>query len=276
MNQNLNLFLCKKENYGYSVERPEIEYYIPKIQNGNISILIKNSEFGGDIIYSIILVEDNSDNDYLLNQLDNECYLFSLINNEIKDIKYEIINFSLNNEKFLYEEIDYSKFSNSKNLLIRIYSCENEKDVCIFSKANKIYFEKIKQNDVEEDFGIKKIEELTQYNITRQEYIFSYDYESYLHNVEDIFIYITIPQTSNDYVGELGVINPLMQNFTYKYKSTQAIPLIRGREVVSKGKYYFIFRNGTGVTFYLYNTISFFPLNKINIFRYNNFLKVNN
>ena len=88
----------QKENYGYSVERPEIEYYIPKIQNGNISILIKNSEFGGDIIYSIILVEDNSDNDYLLNQLDNECYLFSLINNEIKDIKYEIINFSLNNK----------------------------------------------------------------------------------------------------------------------------------------------------------------------------------
>ena len=38
--------------------------------------------------------------------------------------------------------------------------CENEKDVCIFSKANKIYFEKLKRDDVEEDFGIKKIEEL--------------------------------------------------------------------------------------------------------------------
>ena len=148
----------QKENYGYSVERPEIEYDIPKIENGKISILIKNSEFGGNIIYSIILVEDNSDNNYLLNQLDNECYLFSLINDEIKDIKYEIRNFSLNNERFLYEEIDYSKFSNSKNLLIRIYSCENEKDVCIFSRANKIYLEKIKQSDIEEEFGIKKIE----------------------------------------------------------------------------------------------------------------------
>ena len=138
--------LIQKENYGYSVERPEIENYIPKIENEKITILIKNTEFNRNKVYSIILVEDNSDEDYLLNKLDSECYLFSLINNETNDINHEIKKYSLNGERFLFEEIDCSKFYNSNNLLIRIYSCENEKDACVFSKANKIYFLKKKEN----------------------------------------------------------------------------------------------------------------------------------
>ena len=133
--------------------------------------------------------------------------------------------------------------------------------MCFFQSEQNIFLKE------KREFGIKNVIELTQYNITRKDYIFSYDYDSYLHNIEDIFIFITVPQTSKDYVGELEVINPLMQNFTYKYKSTQAIPLKKGTQVVSKGKYYFIFRKGTGVTFYLYNNIKFFPLDKINNFK---------
>ena len=199
-----------------------------------------------------------------MNDLDNECYLFSLINGEIDGINYTIYKDSINKGQYFYKELDYTKFSNSKYLLIKFFSREYKDGVYSFSKVKRIYLENLKKDETEEEFGIKKIEEFTEYKITRQEYIFSYDYKTYLNNTEDLMVYITVPLTKNGYVGEFEVINPLMQNFTFKYRNIETIPLIKGKHVTSSGRYYFIFRNNVGVTFYLHNTIRFFPLNKIN------------
>ena len=129
-----------------------------------------------------------------MKKIDNECFLFSLINNEIKNINYDIIINSVYKGEFLYEEIDYTKFSNSKYLLIKIYSCKNEKDICVFSKTQRIYLENSAKEEDEES-GITKIEEFTEYKVTTRNYMFSYDYKNYLNSLEDIFIYITSPTT---------------------------------------------------------------------------------
>ena len=102
------------------------------------------------------------------------------------------------------------------------------------------------------------------YNIITKDYIFSYDYKTYINNLEDIFIYISSPTTENIYTGEMEIINPFLQKFNFKFKFTDTIPLIKNKHVVSQGKYYLIFKNCSGTSFYLQNTIKFFPLNKIN------------
>ena len=257
------LFL-QKENDGYKKEPGDIKYYIPDIKDGKISILLLNNIFYENNKYSFLLVEDKNNDDNLLNQLDNECYLFSLINNEIKDINFIIQQYSIEKGKYLYEELDYTHFSNAKYLLIKIFSCENAANMCVFSKTQRIYLENLKKDEEEEEFGIKKIEEFTEYKITRQDYIFSYDYKPYINNIKDLMVYITVPATSTGYVGKFEVINPSMQSFTFKYRYTETIPLIKGTHVTSSGRYYFIFRNCPGVSFYVHNTIRFFPLNKIN------------
>ena len=259
----------QKENFGYPLYEPEIKYYIPKIEKNKISILLKNEYFEFNTQYSVILFEDVNGDDELIQKLDNECFLFSLINNEIYDINddnYQITNISIYEGRFLYDEIDYSKFSKSKYLLIKIYTCNNEKDICVFSKTQRLYLENLKKDKVDEP-GIKEIEEFQEYKVTKDEYIFSYNYQNYLNNPEDILIYISAPTSKvsrNDYIGEVEVINPLMQSFVFKYRYTHTIPLTKKEQVTSNGIYYLIFKNCTDVTFYLHNTISFFPLNKIN------------
>ena len=251
------------EHYVYIRNTLEIEYYIPNIEDGKISLLIFNNFLDKKNKYTIIVVEDKNNDDNLMNNIDNECFLFSLINGDIENISYIIQKDSTDDGRYFYTELNFSKFSNSKYLLIKILSCENEINMCIFSKTQRIYLENL-VNDKEEEFGVKKIEEFTEYNITRQDYIFSYEYKPYLDNIGDIILYIAVPKTGDNYVGEIEVINPLMQNFTFKYRYTETIPLIKGQHVTSRGKYYFIFRDCVGVTFYVHNTIRFFPLNKIN------------
>ena len=259
----------QKENKGYPLYNPEIKYFIPKIENNKISLLLINEYFEFNTQYSVILFEDINKDDKLLRKLDNECFLFSLINNERYDINednYEIKNFSIYEGRFLYEEIDYSKFVKSKYLLIKIYTCNNEKDICVFSKTQRIYLENLKK-EKDDELGITEIEEFQEYKVTKDEYIFSYDYKNYLNSVEDILIYISAPTAKvsrNDYIGEVEVINPSMQSFIFKYRYTHTIPLIKKEQVTANGKYYLIFKNCSDVTFYLHNTISFFPLNKIN------------
>ena len=256
------LFL-QKENYGYQYDECEIKYYIPNIEDEKISFLILNNFFDYNNKYTFLFVEENNDDDKLMNNLDNECYLFSLINGEIPNINYTIEKYSAPDIRYFFTEVNITKFSNSKYLLIKIFSCENEANICVFSKTKKIYLEDMKK-DEEEEFGIKKVKEFIEYNVTRQDYIFSYDYKPYINNIEDIMIYVTVPTTTMNYVGELEIINPLMQNFTFRYRYTETIPLIKGQHVISRGRYYFIFRNCTGVSFYVHNTMNFFPLNKIN------------
>ena len=259
----------QKENEGHRLYDPEIKYFIPKIEKNKISLLLVNEYFEFNTQYSVILFEDVNKDDELIRKLDNECILFSMINNEIYDISndnYEIKNISIYEGRYLYEEIDYSKFINSKYLLIKIYTCNNEKDICVFSKTQRLYLENLKKAKVDEP-GITEIAEFQEYKVTKDDYIFSYDYRNYLNSPEDILIYISTPTAKvsrNDYIGEVEVINPLMQSFIFKYRYTHTIPLIKKEQVVSNGKYYLIFKNCSDVTFYLHNTISFFPLDKIN------------
>ena len=256
----------QKENKGYPLYEPEIKYYIPKIENNKISILLINEYFDLNTQYSVILYDDPNEDDELLNKLDNECFLLPLIKNEIYDNNYEIKNISIYEGRYLYEELDYSKFIYSKYLLIKVYTCKNEKDICVFSKTQRLYLENLKK-DNEDEPGITQINEFTEYKVTKDEYIFSYDYKNYLNNSEDLVIYISTPTPrikENDYIGEVEVINPLMKSFIFKYRYTHTIPLKKNEHVISNGKYYFIFKNSSEVTFYLHNTRSFFPLNKIN------------
>ena len=253
----------QKENKGNFLPYPEIEFYIPKIKDGKISILLFNDNFDLNTEYSFLIFEDKNKDDDFMHKLDNECFFFSLLNNEIKDINYIIINDTINEGRFLYEEIDYTKFSATKYLLIKIYSCKNEKDLCVFSKTKRIYLENMEKGN-DEEFGVKQIEEFIEYNITMEDYLFSYDYKTYLNNLEDIFLYITSPTSESNYNGELEVINPFLENFVFKFRYTETIPLIKGKHIISQGRYYFIFRNCSGVSFYLHNTIHFFPLNTIN------------
>ena len=256
------LFL-QKEDYGYQYDYFEINYDIPNIDDEKISFLISNNFFDYNNKYTFLFVEDNNNDDQIMNNLDNECFLFSLINGEIDNFNYTIEKHLASDVVYFYTEVNLTKFSKSKYLLIKIFSCENEVNICVFSKTKKIYLEDLKKEE-EEEFGIKKVEEFIEYNVTRQNYIFSYDYKPYTNNLEDIIIYVTIPSISSNYVGEFEVINPSMQKFVFKYRYSETIPLIKGKHVTSRGKYYFIFRNCTGVTFYVHNTMRFFPLDKIN------------
>ena len=256
----------QKENEGHRLVEPEIEYFIPKIENNKISLLLINEYFELNTQYSVILLEDDNKDDELKNKFDNECFLFSLINNEIKYLNYDISDYVIYEGRFLYEEIDYKKFIDSKALLIKIYSCKNEKNICVFSKSKRIFLENLIKNNNDEP-GITKIEEFKEYKVTKDEYIFSYDYKNYLNSLEDMFLYITTPTqkiSNNDYIGQIEIINPLMETFILKYRYTETIPLIKNQHIKSNGKYYFIFKNCSSVTFYLHNTLNFFPLNKIN------------
>ena len=262
-----DFIFIQKENEGNTLRNPEIKFYIPKIEGKKISILLVNDNFDLNTEYSLLLLEDKNNDETLKNKLDNECYLLSLINNEKKDIEFDIYNYTIKEGRYLYEEVDYSKYSNSKYLLIKIYSCKNEKEICVFSKTKSIYLENLENKGVdEEEIGITKIEEFTEYKVTMDEYMFSYDYKNYLNTLEDIFIYISGPTRSFDnyYLGELEVINPLLESFIFKYRFTETISLIKDKHIISNGKYYFIFRNCSDVSFYLHNTLHFFPLNKIN------------
>jgi len=263
-----DFIFIQKENEGNALRHPEINFYIPKIEGHKISVLILNDNFDLNTEYSLVLIEYNNKDETLPNQLDNECFFFSLINNNKKDIIFDTYYF-IKEGRYLYEEIDCSKYPNSKNFLIKIYSCKNEKEICVFSKTKIIYMDNLeKQEENEEEIGITKIEEFTEYKVSMDEYMFSYDYTNYLNTLEDMFIYISGPTRVLDkyYLGELEVINPLFESFIFKYRFTETIPLIKDKHIVSNGKYYFIFRNCSDVTFNLHNTLHFFPLNKINNF----------
>ena len=140
----------------------ELKYFIPKIEDNKISILIYN-QFLPDTNYTIMIVEDKNKDDDLKRKLDNECYLISLIENESNNfinLNYEIRFLSDENNKILYEEIDYSKF-NSKYLLIKVFTCIEKLNLCLIPKCQRIYLENIKQEDNQknEEYGITKIKE---------------------------------------------------------------------------------------------------------------------
>ena len=244
----------------------EIKYFIPKIENNKVSILIYN-KFYLNTNFSILLVEDKNHDDNLVNKIDNECDLLSLINNgniNFKNINYELKFAFDENNKILYEEIDYSKFS-TKYLLIKIFTCVEEINLCFFSKTQRIYLEKLEQekNEEEKDNNeITKIKELTEYNITRDEFMFEYDYNSYLSQFDDILIHIFYP--ARYYISQLNVINPSFQSFSFDFGSDDVIVLKKDEHVNSNGKFYLIFKPDLGVSFYIQNMIKFFPLNIIN------------
>ena len=89
--KNEFIFL-QKEYYGTQLEETEFKYYISKIENGKISILLLNELFSSEsnTKYAFILVKDDNKDENLINKINNECYLFSLINGEITDISYNI------------------------------------------------------------------------------------------------------------------------------------------------------------------------------------------
>ena len=161
----------QKENYGYQYDDFEIKYYIPNIEDGKISFLIYNNFFHYNKKYTFVFVEDNNNDDQLINNLVNECYLFSLINGEIHNINFTIEEFIARDIRYFFTEVNITKFSNSKYLLVKVFSCENEANMCVFSKAKKIYFEDLKKKE-DEEFGIKKVEEFIEYKMSQDKIIF--------------------------------------------------------------------------------------------------------
>ena len=57
-----------------------------------------------------------------------------------------------------------------------------------------------------------------------------------------------------------------METFHYNFKWTDSIRLEKGKEVVSYGKYYIIFRYARGATFSIHNSLHMFPFNKIDTY----------
>ena len=259
------IFLETKET---SYSKLELKYFIPKIENNAISVVIYN-HFLPDTNYTIIIVEDKNKDDNLIKRLDNECYLISLIENrenKYKDLNYEIRFLSDTKSKIIYEEIKYSKFS-SKYLLIKVFTCIEKLNLCLFPPTQRIFLENIKKEESQksQEFGITKIKELTQYNITRKEFMFEYDYLSYLSFLDDIIIYIYYPAMLRE-KGKLEVINPSFQRFVFEFSENDVIYLKRDIHVTSNGKYYLIFNAKLGTSFYIHNMLRFFSLNSINNF----------
>ena len=236
-----------------------IEFFVPRIEDNKISILIR-SKYINDLNYSILIVEDKEKDEKLLKKLDNECYLLSLLQNQVNDINYDLITVPNNEKSFMIiQEIDYSKFASSKYLLIKIFNCENDVNYCSFSITQRIYLENIKDDDEGQD-GITKIEESREYNVTRTEYIFSYNNKNYLNNISDIVINIT--NFGKDPFWEINIINPSMGYQTLT-SSDPYLYLQKNKYFNTIGKYYFIFKNSPGLSFYVHNSIYFIDLNKV-------------
>ena len=243
----------------------KLKYFIPKIENNKIFILIYNPFLPDTNIY-ILLAEDKNKDDNLINRLDNECSLISLMENEendFKDLNYELIIKSNENSKILYEEIDYSKFS-SKYLLVKLFTCIEKINLCSFEKTQRIYLENIKKDENQEtENEITKIIEFNEYIVTRKQFIFEYDYKNYLSDFDDILINIFFVY-SEENLGELEVINPLFERFIFTIKANEVIYLKKDIHVNSNGKFYFIFKSRLGISFYIHNMLHLFSLNQKN------------
>ena len=256
-------FIFLHTNYyaSYDHVNPFTEVFIPKIENFKISLLIRTKYLYYNYLnYSILIVEDKEKDDNLLKKLDNQCFLLSLLEQENKDINYDLITVRDRFKEILIEEIDYSKFNSSKYLLIKIFNCESNKNFCTFSKTQRIYLENIKDDEEEKEFGIIKIEDLKEYEITRNEFIFSYYNKNYLNNISDIVIYFINSIDSNS--KELEIITPSLKYLTFKNFNSY-IKLQKNNQINLIGKFYFIFTNCRGLSFYIHNTLYFIDLNKV-------------
>ena len=72
--------------------------------------------------------------------MSNECFLFDIIENKAKDINFEITEIAFDKSEYFYTEVNYSKFT-SEHFLIKIYSCKNDLNICIFSETRRIFTE---------------------------------------------------------------------------------------------------------------------------------------
>ena len=52
--------------------------------------------------------------------MNNECFLFDIIENKAKDINFEITEIAFDKSEYFYTEVNYSKFT-SEHFLIKIY-----------------------------------------------------------------------------------------------------------------------------------------------------------
>ena len=179
--------------------------------------------------------------------------------------------------EYAYIEVNYSKFT-SEHFLLKIYSCKNDLNICIFSETRRIFTENrntFNYKEVEE-IGVKQIEEFKQYDVNSTNYIFVYNYKNYYDTLDDILIYINnaVDDVGNyddyyyDYIyaGYLEVFNHFMEKFVFDFRHTESIRLLKEKVVVSYGKYYIIFKYSRGATFSIHNSLHMFPFNKIDTF----------
>ena len=95
-------------------------------------------------------------------------------------------------------------------------------------KTQRIFLENLNKEEVQKlnEYGIIKIKELIEYNITRKEFIFEFDYFSYLTQLDEILIHIFYPgDFSKNVKGKLEVINPLFQRFVFEFNKNDTIYL---------------------------------------------------
>ena len=263
--------LMSQEKYYWSYSN-KINVYIPEVNETHISLLINTNIKSDDLNYKIVIIEENEEGENILNKLNNPCYFFQLFDKDY-DLSSEynnmIIYASSNKDYFIFEEIDISKFNKNKNLYVKILYYSEKNKIVSYSKAKKIYIENIdkinnyKEIENTDNFGTDVIYDNKEYSINNNEYIFKYNIK---RNHLGVFpmLFLTYYNTNglNNVQAELEIINPLLQNITYKLGNASQITL--NKEMIFKdyGDYYFIFRNSLGIKFFIHNTINKFPLNE--------------
>ena len=244
----------------------KVQFYIPQANETCITILIKNDYSYYNINFTIILLEEK-ENINLKESLDNPCFLFQFLENDINlDYNYLVVSES-SDSNFKYIEINTNnKFTNKKNIYIKIISYSNEFKSAFFSEEKKIYIENIAEENninetIEEDNSIN-IEENKEYSINNNEFMFKYNLKkNHLNILPIIFLTYYNTYNINYYVKtEIEIINPLFQTFTYQMDNGNTITL-NSTIIKDFGNYFFIFRNCLGVKFYIHNTINTFSLN---------------
>ena len=268
---NYEFILLSHENFKTPIDN--INFYITQMNENIFTLLIQELESSYDYNYNYTILifeeKENEEENELFNKLNNPCYYFQFFDKNFSpsDYNYLIIYATPeNNQKFIYEEIDLSKFSKKKNLYIKILTYHEKYKTIYYSNVKKIYIENILQNNediIDNEAGIINIDENKEYNINNNEYIFKYHLKKNILNILPT-IFLTYYNTYNNQKSvytELEIINPFLLNFTYSLKSASTIALTNQTIIKDYGDYYFIFRNCLGIKFYIHNTANVFLLN---------------
>ena len=262
---NYEFILISQEKYSKNIDNI-LNIYVPDINETNICILIKSKEIDKDVNYTIVIIEENEDGEEIFNKLNNPCYFFQLLDKDNNlSLEYNNIITYASSKKyyFIFEEIDITKFNKNKNLYVKILYYSEHYQTIFYSKTKKIFIENIIQEN-KYDFDADYILNNKEYSISNNKYMFKYNIKK---NHLGIFptIFLTYYNTYNleDINQELEIIDPLLQNITYKLVGTNQITLSEQNTTKEYGDYYFIFRNALGIKFYIHNTINIFSLNEI-------------